>query len=319
MLELPADLAPGSTVVVAASGGADSTALADLLVADGRFTVVLWHLDHGLRADSLADAQAVEALARRLQVEAVIEHAAIAGIALAAGIGLEEAGRRERYRRLGEVCLRYSAVAACTAHHRDDQAETVLMQILRGCGPDGPPGIAPERGLPAGLRLLRPLLGRSRQELRTYCRTRTLSWREDPSNTDTAMRRNFLRHAVLADWEENLPGISEELVGLGLRSRLGRVAAERAAEAVPIIEDALPVAPALALGAAARGALWRRLLARCGVEADRDRLHRLDDLLEGAPGRRLRLGDWLLLRRGRTLTWQYRKWQDPRTTMARGS
>lgn len=308
-LELPSDLALGGTVVVAASGGADSTALADLLVASGGWTVVLWHLDHGLRADSPADALAVAALGRRLQVEVVCEGAAIAGLARQAGIGQEEAGRHERYRRLDQVCRRLGAGAACTGHHRDDQAETVLMQILRGCGPEGPPGIPAERALPSGVRLLRPLLGCSRQELRDHCRARALPWRDDPSNADTALRRNFLRHTVLAGWEQALPGISEELASLGARSRRSRLAAENAAADVLLEVDSLLAAPALALAAAGRGALWRRLLGRLGIEADRGRLGRLEDLLDGAAGRRLRLGDWLLLRRARTVTWRRQPWR----------
>lgn len=296
-------------MVVAASGGADSTALADLLVAEGRFTVVLWHLDHGLRLDSLSDAQAVEDLGRRLQVAVVSERAPIGELAKEAGIGVEEAGRHERYRRLGAACHRLGAIASCTAHHRDDQAETVLMQILRGCGPEGPPGIPPERELPPGVRLLRPVLGWSRHELRAHCLARRLPWREDPSNADTALRRNFLRHAVLAAWEDHVPGVSDALAGLGMRSRQNRIAAERSASAVPLAAEALPVAPALALDASGRGALWRRLLAGLGLEPDRERLRRLDDLLSGAPGRRLRLGDWLLLRRARQISWRRQPWQ----------
>lgn len=300
-LALPADLAPGSTVVAAVSGGADSVALLDLLVADGRFRVVCWHLDHALRPEAAADAAWVGGLAGRLGVACAGERADVR--AALRGDGIEEAARRVRYARLGAACLRLGAAAACTAHHRDDQAETALMQILRGCGPEGPGGIAPERRLEQGVRLLRPLLHSTRDELRAHCRARGLDWREDASNADQRLRRNHLRHAVLPEWERHCPGIGEALAGLAQRGGGVRRAAE-ATVAGLLGDGEAAVAALLALPPPLRAACWRLLCARLGVEADRGRLRRLDDLLHGAPDRRLRLGAWTLLRRGRTLTWR---------------
>lgn len=299
-LALPGDLAAGSTVVAAVSGGADSVALLDLLLRDGRFRVVAWHLDHALRPDSAADAAAVRQLADRLGVAAVCERCEVR--ALVRGDGIEEAGRRARYARLAAACARLGAVAACTAHHRDDQAETAVLQILRGCGPAGPGGIAAERALSPGVRLLRPLLGWSREELRAHCRAHGLAWREDPSNADHAFRRNHIRHAVLPLWERHCPGIAAELAGLAARGAAVRAADAAAAARIPL-HQGLAVAAAQALSTGVRGALWLRLLNRLGIEADRARLRLLEDLLAGAPGRRLRLGPWLLLRRGRLLVW----------------
>jgi tRNA(Ile)-lysidine synthase len=300
-LALPADLQSGNTVIVAVSGGADSVALLDLLVAERRFRVVCWHLDHRLRPDSAEDAAWVGDLARRLGVDVDIEQADVR--AAERGDGIEEAARRVRYAHLGAACLRLGAVAACTAHHRDDQAETALMQILRGCGPEGPGGIAPDRQLLPGLRLLRPLLHATRLELHTHCRARALGWREDPSNADQQLRRNHLRHAILPEWERHCPGIGEALAGLAQRGGAVRREAE-AAVAGLLGEGSAPVAALLALPPPLRAACWRLLCARLAIEADRGRLRRLDDLLQGAPDRRLRLGRWTLLRRGRTLTWQ---------------
>lgn len=300
-LALPADLAPGATVVAAVSGGADSVALLDRLHADGRWRIVCWHLDHGLRPDSAADAAWVADLAARLGIPSAGERADVR--AALRGDGLEEAARRVRYARLAEACVRLGAAAACTAHHRDDQTETALLQILRGCGPEGPAGIAPERNLAPGVRLLRPLLHATRAELVAHCRARGLVWREDPSNADLALRRNRLRHEVLPEWEQRCPGIGEALAVLAQRGGAARRTAEAAV--VGLIGDGTAEArDLLALDAVSRAACWRLLCARLGIEADRDRLRRLDDLLEGAPGRRLRLGRWLLLRRGRTLVWE---------------
>lgn len=299
-LALPDDLPAGCAVVAAVSGGADSVALLDLLLAERRFRVVCWHLDHGLRGGSAADAAWVAELAARLGVACIGERADVR--AHLRGDGVEEAARRVRYARLAAACARLGAAAACTAHHRDDQAETALLQILRGCGPEGPAGIAPERRLEGGVRLLRPLLHAGRAELLAHCRARGLAWREDPSNADQRLRRNHLRHAVLPEWERHCPGVGAALAALAQRGGARRRAAEAAVDGL-LGDGAAAVAPLLALDPPLRAACWRLLCGRLGVEADRGRLRRLDDLLAGAPDRRLRLGPWLLLRRGRTLTW----------------
>lgn len=301
MLRLPEDLPVGSTIVAAVSGGVDSVAMLGLLVQDGRFRVVCWHLDHQLRPDSAADAAFVTALAGRLGVPCQSGSADVR--AALRGDGIEEAARRVRYQHLTAACQALGAVAACTAHHRDDQAETALLQILRGCGPEGPGGIAPERELAPGLRLLRPLLHATRADLVGWCRARGQDWREDPSNADPAFARNRLRHRILPQWEQACPGIGEALAGLAEQG--GAVRRGAAARAAGILgTEAAPVAALLALDPLARSAAWRGLCTRLGIAVDRSRLRRLDDLLAGAPGRRLRLGRWLLLRRARQVTWK---------------
>jgi tRNA(Ile)-lysidine synthase len=301
VLRLPSDLADGTTVVAAVSGGADSVALLGLLAGCGRFRIVCWHLDHRLRPESGTDADFVAALAARLGVPFVGEAADVR--AAMRGDGLEEAARRVRYARLAAACQRLGAAAACTAHHRDDQAETALLQILRGCGPEGPGGIAAERGLAPGVRLLRPLLHAGRADLVAWCRAQGFDWREDASNADPAYARNRLRHRVLPEWERRCPGIAEALAGLAEQGGRTRQAAMGRAAGV-IAADSAAVAGLLALDAEARAAAWRGLCSQLGIPADRGRLRRLDDLLHGAPGRRLRLGPWLLLRRARVLTWK---------------
>lgn len=299
-LALPGDLPAGGIIVAAVSGGADSVALLDLLLSDGRFRIACWHLDHGLREDSPADAAWVAELAASRGVPCLAERVEVR--AHLRGDGIEEAARRVRYARLAAACIQLGAAAACTAHHRDDQAETALLQILRGCGPEGPAGIAPDRRLEGGVRVLRPLLHAPGADLRAHCRRRGLAWREDPSNADQRLRRNHLRHAILPEWERHCPGLAEALADLAARGGAARRAAE-AAVAGLLGDGSAAVAPLLALDPPLRAACWRLLCGRLGVEADRGRLRRLDDLLTGSPDRRLRLGPWLLLRRGRTLTW----------------
>lgn len=301
MLALPADLPEGATLVAAVSGGADSLALLDLLVQARRWRVVCWHLDHGLRPDSAEDARCVALLAARLGVPCLVERAEVR--AALRGDGIEEAARRVRYARLRAAALALGAAAACTAHHRDDQAETALLQILRGCGPEGPAGIARERELAPGLRLLRPLLGIPRAGLRAHCLARGLPWREDASNADLSLARNWIRHRLLPEWERRCPGIAEALAALAERGGTRRRAAEARAAAL-LGEGRIERARIAALDAEARAALWRLLCARLRVEASRERLRRLEDLLAGAPGRRLRLGPWLLQARGRAIVWR---------------
>lgn len=207
-LALPADLAPGSTVVAAVSGGADSVALLDLLVADGRFRVVCWHLDHALRPESAADAAWVGGLAGRLGVACAGERADVR--AALRGDGIEEAARRVRYARLGAACLRLGAAAACTAHHRDDQAETVLLRLLRGSGSEGLAAMATHRTFAQGT-LWRPLLRVERAQLLAYAQAHALHWIEDPSNAEHGPDRNFLRHRVLPLLRERWPHASRVL------------------------------------------------------------------------------------------------------------
>jgi len=300
VLRIPADLAAGSTLVIAVSGGVDSVALLAALAEHGGFRLICWHLDHQLRDGSAADAAFVVALAGRLGVQSVNDRADVR--AAMRGDGVEEAARRVRYARLAEFCVQVGAVAACTAHHRDDQAETALMQILRGCGPEGPGGIAADRPLADGVRLLRPLLHATRQDLVEFCRSRQLEWREDPSNADPVFARNRIRHHVLPEWERHCPGIRDALAAMAEHGgAVRRAAASRGAGLIGA--TCIPVVALQGLDRAALAAVWRELCRRCGVEANRDRLRRLDDLLTGGPGRRLRLGDWLLLRRARQISW----------------
>jgi tRNA(Ile)-lysidine synthase len=193
------------TVLVAASGGIDSTVLAHGLFAlAGRLglRLALGHVNHGLRgAASDADQAFVEALGAKLGVAVLCR--SVAPQALRAGVGsrarptLQEAARRLRYAALEEMAREAGAAHLATAHTLDDQAETVLLRLLRGTGPSGLGGI-PERS-PDG-RIVRPLLGVPRAEIERFAAARGLSWREDASNRDPAFARARLRR----DWLRGL-------------------------------------------------------------------------------------------------------------------
>jgi tRNA(Ile)-lysidine synthase len=190
----------GGTLVVGLSGGADSVALLDALAALRRrrgFRVVAAHLDHGLRPGSAGDAAFCAALCARLDVPL---RAGAADVRARAGRergGLEQAARRERYAFLRRVRDEEGAAVIAVAHTRDDQAETLLLRLLRGAGATGLAGMRPRSG-----DLVRPLLAVSRPQVLAHLRERGLEWREDPSNVDVAHRRNRVRHELLPYLEE---------------------------------------------------------------------------------------------------------------------
>jgi tRNA(Ile)-lysidine synthase len=195
-------------VLVAASGGLDSTVLAHALAAGAPrlgIQVALGHVHHGLRgaeadADQAAVAAQAAALGLPLAVRRVDPRARRAGRSSRARPTLQEAARELRYAALREMAAELGASRIATAHHADDQAETVLLRLLRGTGPDGLAGI-PERS-PDGL-LVRPLLRLSREALRGYAEAHGLCWREDSSNGSRRYARNRLR----AEW---LPGLAAD-------------------------------------------------------------------------------------------------------------
>jgi tRNA(Ile)-lysidine synthase len=192
-------------IALAVSGGSDSTALmvlfADWLqregVPAGRHLVLT--VDHGLRAESGAEAQQVAAQASRLG----FRHATLIWEGEKPSTGVQAAARKARYRLMRDHLAAHGIGTLLTAHTRDDQAETLLMRLARGSGLDGLAGIAPSVDLPPGpggaaLRVLRPLLGMPKARLVATLRKRGLGWSEDPSNLSQAYERPRLRAAQAA-------------------------------------------------------------------------------------------------------------------------
>jgi tRNA(Ile)-lysidine synthase len=213
--------ARGETLVLGLSGGPDSTALLDALAAIGRrrgLSVVAAHLDHRLRPGSEADAAFCAELCRKLEVPLRLGGADVRARAERERGGLEQGARRERYAFLRAVRAQEQAAAIAVAHTRDDQAETLLLRLLRGAGASGLSAMRPRSG-----DLLRPLLGVTRAEVLEHLRARALPWREDPSNADPAHRRNRVRHELLPYLEQRF--------GPGVRDTLARTAGLLADEA----------------------------------------------------------------------------------------
>jgi tRNA(Ile)-lysidine synthase len=205
-------------VLVAVSGGADSVALLDLLARhEDRLSLIVAHFNHQLRAaDADQDAAFVAASAGALGLPFHLGSLDVAAAATRNRQSVEVAAREARYAFLARTAAAESAAWIATAHHADDQAETVLMRLLRGTGTTGLRGmalLAPMPGHP-GLRLWRPLLLAPRAEITAYCAGRALPYCEDSSNRDPRVLRNRVRHELIPYLETYNPGIRKVLARL---------------------------------------------------------------------------------------------------------
>lgn len=200
---------PGETVVVAVSGGADSVALLDIMTRlDCGLHLVVAHLNHCLRgAESDADEAFVASLADNYHLPFVSQRCDVADLARRERLSLEDAGRRARYAFLEQTAAQYRGSSIALAHHQDDQAETVLIRLLRGSGGTGLSGMAGA----AGEKLKRPLLQVSRAKLELYLKRRGLTFRTDSTNADTAILRNSIRHELIPFLRRYNPKVSERL------------------------------------------------------------------------------------------------------------
>ena len=207
---------PSGPLCVAFSGGPDSTALlhalAGLPQARARGLRAL-HVDHGLHGDSAAWAEHCLRFCttRELPCEVVrvqVEHGS--------GDGLEAAARHARYAAM--AARLHEGEYLLLGHHRDDQAETVLLKLLRGAGPDGLGGMRVLRPFGRG-QLWRPLLALSRWQLRDYVEARQLDCIDDPSNTDTRLSRNWLRREILPRLTQHWPQAVDSILHSAALSR----------------------------------------------------------------------------------------------------
>ncbi len=215
-------IGPGERVAVACSGGLDSIVLLHLIRFGAQeldLQVAAAHFDHGMRAGSGADAQWLRGLTRCWGVPLHLERAA--------EVPHSEADARDlRYRFLEGLVRDERCDSVLTAHHADDQVETILFRILRGTGLDGLGGIPASRD-PG---ILRPLLPFGRADLEDYARRCHLRSRRDPSNASLRFARNRLRHRVLPLLEDTHPGARDALL------RLARIS-KRTAEAMNVLID----------------------------------------------------------------------------------
>ncbi|HSL81207.1 MAG TPA: tRNA lysidine(34) synthetase TilS [Thermoanaerobaculia bacterium] len=210
-------------LIVAFSGGPDSLALLAGLARFApprRLRLLAAHLDHGLDAGSAERAGRAMRAAEGMGIEHVVARRDVPELARP-GESPEAAARRVRYRFLEEVRRERGGRWIVTGHHRDDQAETVLLRLLQGTGPEGLAGVRPVHG-----RVVRPLLGLSRRELRSGLPPSPEPVL-DPTNEDLRVPRNSLRHALLPALEADSPGAAHALARLAGAARGAREAVER--------------------------------------------------------------------------------------------
>jgi len=213
---------PQSTVVVATSGGPDSVVLAAVLDRIGRagdFSVVLAHVNHGLRASAWQDECVVLSLGARLDRPV--------RIAAVTANDDEAALRAARYAALERIARDCGAGAIATAHCAEDQTETVLLALFRGSGLDGLAGMAPRRPLAEGIDLVRPFLRVTHAELHAELRRLGLPYALDPTNAQVRYRRNALR-ARLDDLRADFPQLDASVARCAEIVRAERSGDERA-------------------------------------------------------------------------------------------
>ncbi len=271
-------MVPEGSLVAAVSGGGDSVALLLLLTSTPR-KVVVAHLDHSLRPDSAADALWVKELAERLGYPFESEKLDTAEIAGERGANLEATARELRYGFLAKVARKHQAQAILTAHTEDDQAETVLLQLLQGTGRGL--GMRPKRG-----RVVRPLLEVSRRTLRAYLRSKNQGWLDDITNADTSMDRNFLRHEIFPRLKERFPQTNAALARFASISQVDDEALDPLAEQLLLRDGRWPcpayrVAPLAHAPAGLRRRALRQLLEQIKLRPEANWITQLERALQG--------------------------------------
>ncbi len=288
----------GKHVLIALSGGSDSTALACLL-ADARtdlgLTLTAAHLDHAIRPDSGDDAAFCRELCEQLDIPLMASRLDVPAEAARSGEGLETAARRLRMQWLEETRSAIGADCIALAHHLEDQAETVLMHLARGTGPEGISGMRRRAG-----KLYRPLLGFRKRQLSDYLESRGFSWREDSTNAVADTPRNAIRLHVLPALEKTYPQFARAAA---------RYAQSAAVESDYVAQQTLvfldqrlvtgPFGSFLALDDAVPQALLRRAVRDvCGSDLPWDKLNAVEALCAQHRGR-LEISGALSAERGR--------------------
>lgn len=267
-------LQPGDRLAVGVSGGPDSLCLLHLLTRlqpELQLALHVAHLNHGLRGkEAEADAEFVRLQATEWGLPATIAEVHVDAQAAESGMGVEEAARQARYAFLVRVAGEVGAAKIAVGHNADDQAETVLMHLLRGAGLAGLRGMLATQelgdwllaaGAQAGethgavVTLIRPLLEVTRAEIDAYCRRHRLKPRLDRTNLDVSFHRNRLRHEVLPSLEEVSPGLRQRLCQL----------AELASADHALLESALDERWANLIVSESSKAIWLDLAAWRGL------------------------------------------------------
>jgi tRNA(Ile)-lysidine synthase len=243
--------------LIGVSGGRDSVALLHALVEQGHRELIVCHLDHGLRAESVVEAKFVRALAKRWKLRAIVTRENVAARAKRRKQSIETAAREARYEFFARTAAEHHCPRLLLAHHADDQVETFLFNLFRGSGSAGLGGMSAHSTRQiegVDLEIFRPLLGVWRSEIDAYIAAHRLEYHEDLSNTDPRHTRNRIRHELLPELER---AFGREVRGAVWRAAEILRAESDALDALlppPDVELAVPVLRALPL------ALQRRTL-----------------------------------------------------------
>jgi len=217
--------ADGDAILLAVSGGPDSVVMLDFFAGQARshrLKLHICHINHKLRGE-LADADAafVKKLGAEYGIETSVLSADVKALAKKAGTSVEHAARNARYRLLSGTALKKKCALVATAHHSDDHAETILLNLLRGTEPKGLLGIPERRELcrkgKVRVDLIRPMLAVSRREIEAYLKANGLPSRKDHTNDDEYYRRNWVRRTLLPLMLKKQPRLREHLAELSAK------------------------------------------------------------------------------------------------------
>lgn len=204
---------PETPILIACSGGSDSVALLGALrqyAAEHGTPLRLAHVNHGIRgAEALRDRDFCIALAERFGLPISVLDADVPALREADGGSMEEVARRVRYEFFARVMEEYDIPLLATAHHANDQLETILLRLTRGTGTDGLCGIPPVRAMEGGRLVIRPLLQCDKPSLEAFCRENGLDYVVDSTNEDISYARNRIRQCVIPQLQEINPSVCE--------------------------------------------------------------------------------------------------------------
>ncbi len=202
----------GDKVVVGVSGGPDSITLLDVLLKIKKqgiihFNIVVCHINHMIRKEAIDDENFVIDYCKKNNIECYVKRAKVEEISKKEKCGTEEAGRKVRYEFFNEILKKEHANKIATAHNKNDNAETVLMNIIRGSGTSGLKGIEAKRE-----NLIRPLIECSREKIEEYCKENNLNPRIDKTNLENNYTRNKIRNMLIPYIKDNFnPNIIEAI------------------------------------------------------------------------------------------------------------
>ena len=200
------DIKKGDKIIISVSGGLDSMALLLLMESLNKFEFIVVHVNHHLRKDSAQDELLVRQICDSLEV--IFYSISLNPNEIEKGESVEQWARTKRYEFLNQIMKQTNSNWIMTAHHGNDQVETVLMNLSRQSGIPGLCGIGKRNG-----HILRPFLGFTKRDLSLFVERTQIPYREDSTNSNLSIPRNFIRHAIIKPWEKNVKNLVNSIKG----------------------------------------------------------------------------------------------------------